>query len=285
VRYEVQRPRAPLGDCVQHFWVLSDTPNHARERIVPSGTLELVINLHAGEFRVLAAGTERRLPGTIVSGCYSRSFEIDTRGHAHVLGVHFKPGGAARLLGVPPGELADAHVGLDDLWGGSANDLRERLCALPTDRLRVGLLEQALMTRLPGDLAWRPAVKAALIQLDQPGIEVGQVARSIGLSHRRFIQIFTEDVGMAPKRYAMVRRFQRALAIALQGPSASWARIAVDCGYFDQAHLCRDWQEIAGVSPAALLRLRGIPAKDNHVAIADEQVKSIQYASSVPRVE
>lgn len=240
-----------------------------RERIVPSGTIELVINLHADEFRIFA-GHEHRFRGAIASGCYSRAFEIDTRAHTHVLGVHFKPGGAARLLGVPPGALADAHVGLDDLWGRSATELRERLCAAPTSRQRIDLLEQALIARLPNRPYPRAAVSVALFELEQPGIEVGQVCRALGLSRRRFIEIFSEDVGMPPKRYSMVRRFQRALAVALRSPSAAWARIALECGYCDQAHLCRDWVALTGVSPAEFVGLRGIPVKENHVAVLDQ---------------
>jgi AraC-like DNA-binding protein len=266
VRYLTHRPSAPLGEHVEYFWALTDAPGHMRERIVPSGTIELVINLHADEFRIVA-GNERRFRGAMASGCYSRAFEIDTRAHTRVLGVHFKPGGAARLLGVPAGALADAHVGLDDLWGRSATELRERLCAAPTSRQRFDLLEQSLIARLPDRPYRRAAVSVALIELDQPNIEVGQVCRALGLSRRRFIEIFSEDVGMPPKRYSMVRRFQRALAVALRSPSAAWAQIALECGYYDQAHLCRDWVELTGVSPAEFVGLRGIPVKENHVAV------------------
>ena len=129
---------------------------------------------------------------------------------------------------------------------------------------------QALIARLPDRPYRRAAVSAALIELDQPGIEVGQVAKALGLSRRRLIEIFAEDVGMPPKRYSMVRRFQRALAVALRSPSAAWARIALECGYCDQAHLCRDWLELAGVSPAEFVRLRGIPVKENHMAVQEE---------------
>lgn len=280
MRYEAHRPSAPLGDHVECFWALSDAPDHRRERIVPSGTIELVINLHADEFRVFA-DQALRFRGAMVSGCYSREFEIDTQAHTHVLGVHFRPGGAARLLGVPPGALADTHVALDDLWGRSAAELRERLCGAPTEQQRIALLEQALVARLPDHRHPREAVRAALAELDRPGIEVGQVAEAVGLSRRRLIEIFTEDVGMTPKRYARVRRFQRALSFVLRDPSATWTRIAHECGYCDQSHLCREWHELAGMSPSEFIRLRGIPVKDNHVAVREEGVKSVQYTASV----
>jgi AraC-like DNA-binding protein len=73
---------------------------------------------------------------------------------------------------------------------------------------------------------------------------------------------------MAPKRYARVRRFQRALSRATSGPPPAWAEVALECGYYDQAHLCREWSELTGLSPSKFLALHATPVKDNHVAVA-----------------
>lgn len=272
MRYHVHEPSPPLSGIVDHLWYLSDVPAHARERIVPSGTIELVINLRADEFRIydLAATAEgcRRFRGAIVSGCYGTPFGIDTSAHASIVGVHFRPGGAAGLLGVPPGELAQTHVGLEDLWGQRAAELRERLCAAPDLRRRFEILQRGLMTRLRAP-SGRDAATAALACLERPRVQIGDVARTLGLSRRRFIEIFTRDVGMTPKRYSRVRRFQRALALATRSPSPEWSRLALDCGYFDQAHFCRDWAELTGVSPGEFLALRRTRVKDNHLALPD----------------
>ena len=109
MRYLVHQPGPRLGGVVESLWFVSDAPGHRRERIVPSGTVELVINLHEDECRIYepVTGRERWFRGAIVSGCYSTAFEIDARAHALVLGVHFRPAGAARLFGVPAGALAD----------------------------------------------------------------------------------------------------------------------------------------------------------------------------------
>lgn len=256
---------------MRYLWSLSDAPRHERERILPSGTIELVINLQEDEFRIYPSGTTgrscRRFRGAIVSGCYGSPFEIDTREHASVVGVHFKPGGAARLLGLRPGEIADAHIALENVWGHRATELRERLCAAADQHERFRILEFALTARLPAAPHGRSAVSAALSALNQPGVRVGEVAKRLGLSRRRFIEIFTEDVGMTPKRYSRVSRLQRALALARRAPMPPWAQLALQCGYFDQAHLCREWAELTGVSPGAFLVLRTAPAKENHLAL------------------
>ncbi|WP_394840839.1 AraC family transcriptional regulator [Pendulispora brunnea] len=273
MRYRVCKPSPPLRGIVDYLWYLSDVPDHARERIVPSGTIELVINLQEDEFRIYgfepAGEVCHRFPGAMVSGCYGTSFGIDTREHASVMGVHFRPGGVGGLLGAPPGELADAHVGLDALWGARAIELRERLCAAADSYQRFRILEGALFARLRRSRAVRDSVRSSLSCLDRPEVEIGEITRTLGLSRRRFIEIFTEDVGMTPKRYSRVRRFQRALALTMQSPRPKWSRVALECGYFDQAHLCRDWVELTGVSPGEFLALRRTHVKENHVALSD----------------
>ena len=263
MRYFVHKPSPPLGAFVEYFWSLSDTPRHAHERILPSGTFEMVVDVSG------TSESGRRFPGAVVSGSFSGPFDVDTRVHAGLVGVHFRPGGAARLLGVQAGEIADRHVSLEDLWGRRAGELHERLCVEGNLRRRFMLLEQTLVSGVQGSRAQRPAVTLALAELDRPGVDVGQVAAKVGLSRRRLIEIFTQSVGLNPKRYSRVRRFQRSLALAMRMGSPPWTQLALECGYFDQAHLCRDWTEFTGLSPTKFLALRATPVKDNHVALPE----------------
>lgn len=272
--YAVHPPPPPLAGRVDYLWSLTDAPPHSSERVIPSGTIEIVFNLHEDEFRIRRPGSggeeSARFRGAIVSGPYRRAFGVETRAHASIVGVHFKPGGASGVLGVPAGSLADTHVELEALWGRRAAALRERLAAAADAAQRFRILGQALVGALSPSQRPRGEVAFALGRLGAPGVEVGAVARDVQLSHRRFIELFTERVGMTPKRYARVRRFQRALG-RLNGEGApEWARVALDCGYFDQAHLCRDWAEFTGLSPAEFVRLRRVPVKENHVALPEE---------------
>src|SRR5262245_19027152 len=144
-------PGPPLDECIDRFWLCSDTPAHHRERILPSGTVELVINLSDDEIRIYdpsQPNRTRRYSGAAVSGPYSNFFLIDPLVHASITGVHFRPGRAVPVLGVPASELADAHVDLESLWGPTAAELREPLgtAAAPADRFAV--LEEVLLGRL-----------------------------------------------------------------------------------------------------------------------------------------
>jgi len=258
------------------MWALRDAPAHSTERIVPSGTLELVVNLHEDALRIYepTSGSWRRYSGAVVSGAYRRFFVIDARDHASIVGVHFRPGGAWAFLGVPPGELADRHVDLAMLWGRPALELRERLCAAPTAAEQFALLEGALCSRLVDGRLGHPAVPFAIGQLARPGVTVGEVAAEVHLSRRRFIQVFTTQVGMTPKRLSRVFRFQRANDLARRMDAPDWARLARACGYFDQSHLINDVSEFTGTSPTQL-GPASEEVKELHLAVPD-QVKFLQ---------
>jgi AraC-like DNA-binding protein len=263
-------PGAPLSQLVAYLWWMCDVPAHTAERIVPSGTLELVVNLNADEIRISPAGATapRRYSGAVVSGAYQRFFDTDTTAHASIVGVHFKPGGAGAVLGLPPGELADQHVDLETLWGRAAIELRERLCAVGTPAERLVTLEAILQSRPLARRASHGAVPLALAQLARPGATVRDVAASVHLSWRRLIEVFTAEVGMTPKRLQRVLRFQQACQLARQWQRPDWARVAQRCGYFDQSHLIHDVRELAGLSPVQLVEASK-RVKDHHVAIPE----------------
>ncbi|HWA77253.1 MAG TPA: AraC family transcriptional regulator [Polyangiaceae bacterium] len=261
-------PVAPLSDFVANLWSLSDAPSHAKERIVPSGTLELVINLNEDEFRIHdRAGLARfqRFSGAIVSGAYDSYFVIDTAEHASVIGVHFKAGGALPVLGLPPGALAGRHVDLETLWGAEARNLREALCAASSSARRFPILEAALLARLR-EPRRRSAVDFALTALGK-GTSVGDVVAELDLSHRRFIEIFTSEVGITPKSFGRIQRFQRAAELVRRDACADWSELAVQCGYFDQSHLIRDFVDFSGFSPTEFLHRSKARVKENHLPL------------------
>jgi AraC-like DNA-binding protein len=267
VPYVTHKPGVPLSRFVDHLWWLSDTPQHARERIVATGTQELVINLHDNAFDIRAAGDEthaRRFLGAMVSGAYRSYFVIDTRAHASLLGVHFKPGRAGPVLGVPPGELADRHVDLEALWGATARKLRERLGDTNSIPERFRLLETALLARLAQPFRQHAAVPSATELLSQQGVSVGRVAAELCLSRRRLIELFSAEVGMTPKVFSRVQRFQQALARA-RAKTLEWPELALEAGYCDQSHLIRDFMAFGGSTPNELLGNLSPALKENHL--------------------
>lgn len=268
------KPPPPLDQFVEYLWFLSDSPPHARERIVASGTIELVIDLRSDEFRIydpLRPDVPARLSGAVVSGPYSRCFVADTRQHAAILGVHFKPGGAFPFLGVSAAELSDSHVDLRALWGRRADELREQLCEAPAPEAKFRLVERALASRLHRRRGRHPAVALALDAFgrDEVAPAVGEIIRRAGISHRRFVEVFTAEVGMTPKLFSRVRRFQRAITLLQRATRPSWSELALTSGYFDQSHLIRDFRAFSGVSPTEYARQLSERVKENHLPIGE----------------
>lgn len=275
------KPAAPLDEFIENFWMYEgyDSP-HSRERIFPSGTFELVFNLRDDELRIYkTAGFDQyeRFSGAIVSGPYNGFFRSDTAEEASVMGVHFKPGGASPFIGPLAGEFADTHTDLDTIWGRTAAEIRERLCGAVSPEIRFRLLESVLLSRLSGRFKRHAAVSMALRTLAQTGTRMTtrQLARQADLSDKRFIDVFRSEVGLTPKVFNRILRFQRLRASLYENSTPDWTQLALQHGYFDQSHLIRDFLAFSGFSPAAYyrrlndLRSLGAHVKFNHLPLSE----------------
>ena len=251
--FNFYKPKPPLSKFVDSLWLYEGyEPEQKTERILPTGTLELAINLRQNELRMYDAERPEhcsRLSGAIVSGASGRGFVPAEE--TFIIGVHFKPGGAFPFLGLPADDLADTHVDLETLWGPSAGRLRERLCEARTSAERFQLLQEALLSRLRHGVEQHYAVSAALEMFgkNQAGPRVREAAKYLCLSQRRFIQVFKAEVGMTPKLFSRIQRFQQTRTIIQHNPSINWADLAVDLGYFDQSHFIREFLEFSGLNP------------------------------------
>ncbi len=257
--FSFYKPKPPLSKFVDSFWrYKGHEHDYEIESILPTGTLELAINLRQNELRFYDADRPEnlsRFSGAIISGAQGRGLVPDT-GEAFVVGAHFKPGGAFPFLGLPAGELADIHVDLETLWGPAAGRLRERLCEARTSAEQFQLLQQALLSRLCDGVEKHYAVSAALEMFanNQTGPRVREAAQYLGLSQRRFIEVFKAEVGLTPKLFSRIQRFQQTRTFMEHNPAPNWAAVALDLGYFDQSHLIREFHEFSGLSPTAYLQ-------------------------------
>ena len=253
-------PRGPLADFVALFWHWrGHTSARSTERLLPMPTMELVFQL--GGSRI----------GGGVAGPHSEVFFIRRSVQDELLGVHFKPGGAFPFLGVPAGDLHNRYVDLDDLWGErDAASIVARLSAAPTSRAKFELLEQWLLRVASRPLARDPAATFALGELrrDSSVRSSAEVAHTLGMSQRRFIQLFRDEVGLTPKLYSRIERFQHVLRRVGVVDEVDWVDVATTCGYYDQAHFIHDFREFTGLRPTDYLGLR-IAGQLSHVRVPD----------------
>lgn len=265
------RPSPPLAEHVACLWyaVLPAPSPDVTERVLPNGAMQVVISLRDRPIRVFDRHDPSRhvaAPAALVTGPADEFSIISAADTSSTIGVAFKPGGAAPFIGVPPVHLYERDVDLPTLWGRTlAEEVRERVLGGATPQAMVAVLDEVLRRRRREHEVTHPAVTwavRALRRVREP-LTVGDVVDRVGMSHRRFIALFHDTVGLTPKRFSRLQRFQAVLRGAASGAERTWADLAADCGYSDQAHLAHDFRAFSGLTPSEYVRRRTIFT--NHV--------------------
>lgn len=269
------RPGPPLNEFVEYVWLIEGGQAPRLEKILPSGTIELVVNLKNDEIHIHdpeQPAQFKTFSGAVFSGTYERSFICNAQQHEAMLGVHFKAGGAFPFLRAEARELTNAHANLTDLWGRAGIELRERLCTVSKPQERFRIMEAALRHRLHNDRGSQLQTENVFQMIATIGktVTVRHASRELGFSQRRFIQIFSSLVGLTPKVFYRIQRFQRARVMAESPRVPNWAELALTCGYFDQSHLIKDFKEFSGSTPriySVQQQHKDTRFKDNHVPL------------------
>jgi AraC-like DNA-binding protein len=265
-------PRHALRPFIESVWAMDETGTHrsaasGREHVVPTGSMHLVFRLSDDPLRLFDSPDDREghLIGTaVVGGARARFYIRDVSQPLCSVGAQLRPGAANVLFGLAANELAERHTALEDLWGGRVASMRERLGEAVSLEQRLNAFEALLAERLPAVRGLHPAVAQALQQL-ATATNVHDVVRQSGYSHRRFIALFSRAVGLTPKVYSRVRRFQRTLQRARLSGFESWADLAAAAGYSDQSHFNREFRECVGVTPTHYQEVA--PAFAHHVPV------------------
>ncbi len=250
-------PEGPLAAHVDMFWYVAGRANYERDRRLPTGRTHLLFNLGSPP-SLFGRGDDaapRVFPTCWIAGQQDTYIETGSHGETILLGAQFASHGAYRLLRIAQDELHDRVVELETLFGDRITRLRERLLAAPTPQACFTLLEHWLLGLLERGKPVHASVIATELAAaaDPGGLELKALSRDLGVSREHLIRRFREQIGLTPKAYANILRFNRALARARRARTR-WAEIAADSGYYDQAHLVRDFQRYAGRAPTSLLR-------------------------------
>jgi AraC-like DNA-binding protein len=233
-------------------------PAYTRQTEGASLTVPLVISF--GE--PFAIGLSRT-PGnndrfaSFASGLHAGPVIIDSFGSSCCIQVNFTPLGARRFFGIPMYELADRMVTLDEVLGPNGNALRERLGQEADWSRRLDLTECYLVERMSSSPAAAADVDWAMARIASSGgrIRVAALASELGCSRRHLAARFADQVGIGPKAISRIVRFNRAARMSDDVDRIGWAALAADCGYADQAHLVREFRELAGAPPTVLFGL------------------------------
>jgi AraC-like DNA-binding protein len=220
----------------------STRPNVQRE--LPSSQVVLIIGFGA-PLRILGDPFV-----SFVAGFGDVHTLTEYAGGQRGIQVDLTPLGAYSLFAVPMSELTNRVVHLDDLLGADAQRLVDMLASAPGWPERFALLDDVLLGRLAAGPVPSPEVRRAWALL-RAGATVAATAADVGWSRRHLAARFRQQVGLAPKPAAQVLRFERAVRLLSAPGGPRLAETAVTCGYFDQAHLNREFRRLAGCTPTA----------------------------------
>lgn len=289
--YVLWRPAPPLRPYVPWYTGYREAGiPPGRHRGLPSPYLTVIVTLH--DPLVVARHPDPRCaPGqydTLVGGLHLAPALITHEGRQSGIQLAASPLGARALLGVPAAELAGADLAADEVLGPFAVELRERVLAADGWRGRFEVLDAMLLRRIraAADRAPRPEVVHAWDRLLMSAgtARVSTVAADVGWSERYLTRQFGAEIGLSPKAVARVVRFDRTRRLLQRrlpnwgsrswpGPyedpsdAANLAAVAAACGYYDQAHLAREFGELAGCPPSRWL---------------DEEFRNVQAAAAAP---
>jgi AraC-like DNA-binding protein len=236
------RPGIALAPYVEMLWCYEGyEATHRQERVLPNARFQLIIDL-----------APRPGPSIIV-GMRTRYSILETASVQSVIGVVFRPGGARHFFDAPADEFCNRPVALDQVWSSASDKLRDRLLEATGPAARLRLLEADLQRRLGQVTELHSAVRYALGEFGRDPYAAGilKMARDTGLSRRRFAGLFREQVGLTPKLYCRLCRFQQVVRRIASGAPINWAQVSLDGGYYDQAHMAHEFREFSGVSPGA----------------------------------
>jgi len=254
-------PPPELAPFVEVFWEVHGFAHYARERILPKTTIELMFNL-GPPHRLLDPS---RPDGTTVyrnawvSALQQRPLVIEpcfdaTRVPSHLMAVRLRPAGAYAFFGLPMDELSNAVIDLDLLPGPRVTDMHAQLLETGSRDERFELLETLVRERVGAEIRMRPFIGWAATQIERThgAVRILDLCRELGVSRKHLTQWFRSQVGLAPKQYAGVARFQRLIACLGRSNGVSWSELAQSCGYYDQAHLVHDCRTYSGLAPTNL---------------------------------
>jgi AraC-like DNA-binding protein len=254
-------PRGRLRGLVDRLWTLDDPGLAAEaETICPDGRTEIV--LHLGDPMRQRAGTrEWRQPRHLLVGQMQRPVTIAPTGRMAMVGARFVAGAFHRLVPMPQDRLTDSVIDLESVWGEWTRRAADCIAQGDGPAERLDILERLLETRIPDrdaslelqSMTWA----ASRLRATGGAMPIGRMSDQLGICRRQFERRFRDHIGLSPRLFGRIVRFQRAFErLGREGGAA----IAAHCGYVDQAHMVREVRRFAGRTPTLLAEAEGLTA-------------------------
>ncbi len=253
--FQAHAPKAPLDQFIEGFIYYEGLEFvHKIDRLLPNGGTEILIDFHDAPQFIYDNETLKEIQACNhiwAAGLRTEPITIPSGSGSAMMAISFKKGKAAPFFPLPMDEIADCVVDANLLWADDFAFLRERLLETADIPTRFRLAEEFLLEKVANKLESNPCVAYAVEEMthrpDQTNM--ARMNNQIGYSQKHFIKMFRQAVGVPPKSFLRIMRFQKAIRTIEATASMNWSAIAHECGFYDQSHFIHDFKRFSGFTP------------------------------------
>ncbi len=258
-------PPLPLASYIELItYYKGYNPPHTIERLLPDGGIDLIIDLTNVPKYIYDNDTLKKIQScrrAWISGMRTEYISIQARAaESEMLVIRFRPGMAWSFLHMPAIEIKDKVVDAELVFGNELLTFREQLLNQPEPSQKFSVTETYLLQRIKNHSDIHPAIGYCIAHIagNPSQTSVAQMTYKTGYSSKHLISLFGKYAGINPKQYVSVLKFQQAVQLLENNPQQiNWASLALDCGYYDQAHFINEFRRFSGFNPSAYMELRG----------------------------
>lgn len=254
MNYCIARPSLLLSKFVKHYWTIENCMPVGQEhiqRIVPNGLSELIFYL--GDKPVSKDKNKSINENSVISGQLSEFYDIQISGKLSLFSILFQPQGLSMFLDIPLNELHNQNIPLKFILKNNTNKLENRLFETNSFAERIRIVEQYLFKlfhkRGHAYNYDRIRKSVSLINQSKGVINIDLLASKACLGRKQFERIFLYNIGISPKQFLKIVRFQNTINEKSKDKSISLTDLTYKCGYYDQSHMINDFKKLSGISP------------------------------------
>lgn len=255
--FQIMLPSPALAPYIRHYWLLeTDTPAKSTERITPTGNVQMLF--YRGNPILLSSSQDSRRVNSqsILCGQFIGYSELSFSGTIKILAVIFHTHSVSALFRMPVSEFCNQKVSADEMGDRELQELEDRILYESDDLNCIRLIEHFLLSRLnPPKEHNLERMFSAIRTINQQGgdVRISDLASSVFLSTKQFQRVFTGHIGISPKEFLRIVRFQHALYVLQSTPGMSFLQLAYECGFYDQPHLINEFKVFSGYTPKEYL--------------------------------
>ena len=253
MNYNVRYPSPALRPYIKLYWemdgILEGDTEHI-QRIVPTGLADMTFYFDDVPQDIIRK--ETAMSRSVINGQQTSFFDLKVRGHISLFSVTFTPQGTRQFFNIPISEIYNMCLPLKMLAGKTADEIEEQLFHAPNMSSRIEVVEKFLFKKLLQSRKYefrRMDYTIRTISASRGICRLTDLSGNACLSRKQFERSFSEHIGITPKQFLRVIRFQNSLSLKSKSPGSSITRIAHESGYSDQSHMVREFKRISGLTP------------------------------------